>query len=228
MDKILIVEDEIELANIVSEFLSMNGYENQIAYDGAKAIELFYRYSPDLVLLDVMLPEIDGIDVCKIIRKNSTVPIIMVSARRSETDKILGLGLGADDYISKPFSMAELVARLNAQLRRNNQYSKSSQQNDKSQIDDIEIDWKLYKVTRNGMEIMLSGKEIDLLRFLMNNSNQVLTKEQIYNHVWGYKDSYELNTVVVHIKKIREKLEENPQKPKHIKTVWGIGYKFEN
>lgn len=227
MSKVLIVDDEVEVAMIVSEFLSMSGLENRTVFDGKEALEEFEQYQPDLILLDVMLPEIDGIEVCKQIRKESTIPIIMVSARKSDTDKILALGLGADDYVSKPFSMAELVARIRAQLRRSSEYTTSCERMEKMMIDDIEIDWKLYKVTKHGKEIELSVKEIELLKYLINNCHQVLSKEQIYNHVWGYKDSFETNTVVVHVNKIREKLEENPKDPKYIKTVWGVGYRFE-
>lgn len=172
MQKVLIVDDEVEIASIVSEFLNMNGFENQTAYDGIQALEMFDQFQPDIILLDIMLPEIDGIEVCKKIRQKSTVPIIMVSAKRSDYDKILGLGLGADDYVSKPFSMIELISRIKAQLRRSMVYTttKTIHEQDTYKFDDIEIDWKLYTVMKKGIKVELSVKEIELLKCLIDNS----------------------------------------------------------
>ncbi len=228
MEKILIVDDEKEIANLVKDYLESDGYKVAVAYDGEEALNLFKQFKPDLAILDIMLPRIDGIELCRIFRNQSQMPIIMLSAKKSDMDKILSLGLGADDYVTKPFSPSVLVARVKAQIRRYKaNYFEVEETKDRLTFGTLEIDLKGYEVKLNQKKINLATKEFKVLEFLALHPNQVLTKEQIYQHVWGFDDYGDINTVTVHIRKIREKIEKDPKTPQFIKTIWGVGYKFE-
>ncbi|TCT17535.1 DNA-binding response OmpR family regulator [Melghiribacillus thermohalophilus] len=225
---ILIVEDEKEIGELVKDYLERAGYQVVLAFDGKEGLHLFYEKKPTLVVLDIMLPEIDGIEVCRMIRTASSIPIIMMTAKKSETDKIIGLGIGADDYVTKPFSPGELVARIKAQLRRYIHFSAPAEnQNQTLKFGQLEIDLKGYNVYVHGKPIHLSAKEFQLLHFLATHPGQVFSKEQLFNQIWGFDSYGDLNTVTVYIRKIREKIEPDPSNPTFIKTVWGIGYKFE-
>lgn len=224
--KIMVVEDELEIAELIKDYLEEEQYEVIISTDGKQCIELFREFQPQLIILDIMLPRLDGMEVCRIIRSESTIPIIMLSAKKTEVDKILGLGIGADDYVVKPFSPSEVVARVKAQLRRYHQLSESTNKVEVFSFKDLELDFSAYTVKLNGKYIEFTVKEFESLRFLALHPNQVLSRKQIYENVWGYNEYGDLNTVTIHIKKIREKLEDNLLSPKYIKTVRGIGYKF--
>ena len=225
-EKILVVDDEKEIAELIRDYLRAEGFEVFLAFDGEEAVKCFREHKPQLLVLDIMLPKMDGTEVCRIIRGESNIPILMVSAKKSDVDKILALGLGADDYMTKPFSPGEMVARVKAQLRRFTKLSALPEEKEKLLYGDLEIDLKGYGVTLAGKSILLSAKEFELLRYLAQNPNQVLTREQIFDRVWSFNDFGDINTVTVHIRRIREKMEPDPAKPIFIKTVWGVGYKF--
>ena len=173
-----------------------------------------------------MLPKVDGMEICKIIRGKSNIPILMLSAKKSDVDKVLGLGLGADDYMTKPFSPKELVARIKAQLRRYNQLSKSNFKNNSLEFKDLKIDLDGYNVYLEGEKVQFSAKEFEILKFLALNPERVYSREQIFDQIWGFNEFGDINTVTVHIRKIREKIEEDSSNPQYIETVWGVGYKF--
>lgn len=225
--KIMVVDDELELAELIKDYLEEEKYSVVISNDGKEAIELFRLHQPQLVVLDIMLPGLDGMEVCRTLRSESNVPIIMLSAKKAEVDKILGLGLGADDYVVKPFSPGEVIARVKAQLRRYNMLSHSDNQKEFLRFGELEVDLKGYTVRLSGILIEFSAKEFEVLRFLVLHPGQVLTREQIFENVWGYNEFGDLNTVTVHIKKIREKIESDLSNPQYIKTVWGVGYRFD-
>lgn len=226
--KILVVDDEKEICELIRDYLIKEGFEVIIAYDGEQGLEYYRQYEPELIILDVMLPMLDGMEICRIVRSESTVPIIMLSAKKSDIDKILGLGLGADDYISKPFSPRELVARVKAHLRRYKIIKSKNNSNDHMlEYNNLEIDKKGYNVYVGGKKIDLAAKEFEILLYLAINPHQVFTREQIFGKIWGYNEFGDVSTVTVHIRKIREKIEKNPSSPKYIKTVWGVGYKFD-
>lgn len=225
---ILIVEDESEIAELLQDYLEEEQFDVLIAGDGDEALRMFKSYRPQLVILDIMLPKLNGLELCRMIRAESAVPIILLSAKKSDVDKILGLGLGADDYVVKPFSPGEVVARVKAQLRRVNQLSAPVEKpEDVLRFSELEIHLKAYEVKVRNRPVSCSAKEFEVLRFLALHPNQVLTREQIFGQVWGYNEYCDLNTVTVHMKKLREKIEENPSNPLYIKTVWGVGYKFD-
>lgn len=225
---ILIVEDESEIAELLQDYLEEEQFDVLIAGDGDEALQMFKSYRPQLVILDIMLPKLNGLELCRMIRAESAVPIILLSAKKSDVDKILGLGLGADDYVVKPFSPGEVVARVKAQLRRVNQLSAPVEKpEDVLRFSELEIHLKAYEVKVRNRPVSCSAKEFEVLRFLALHPNQVLTREQIFGQVWGYNEYGDLNTVTVHMKKLREKIEENPSNPLYIKTVWGVGYKFD-
>jgi two-component system, OmpR family, response regulator VicR len=226
-EKILIVEDEKEIADLVSDYLKDEGYETIIAYDGEQGLQCYKQYKPDLAILDIMLPKMEGTEIARIIRGQSSIPVIMLSAKKSDTDKIISLGLGADDYITKPFSPGELVARVKAQLRRYMHLSSPKVETDLLTYGDLKIHLKNYQVILCGKPIPFSAKEFEVLRLLAESPGQVFTRDQIFNLVWGFNEFGDINTVTVHIKKIREKIEKNPSTPEFVKTVWGVGYKFE-
>ncbi|PAB57224.1 response regulator transcription factor [Anaeromicrobium sediminis] len=226
-EKILVVDDEIEIGEIIKDFLEMEGYEVILAFDGEEALEAFNIHNPKLVLLDIMLPKIDGMEVCRTIRSTSTVPILMLSAKSEDVDKILGLGFGADDYITKPFSSGVLIARVKSHLRRYTKFSTPNlNTNNTYEFDNIRISFTSHSVLIDDENIPFPAKEFQLLKYLILNENRVLTKEQIFSHIWGYNDYGDINTVNVHIRKVRQKIEKDPANPKYIKTIWRVGYKF--
>lgn len=225
-EKILIIDDEIELADIIGEYLHKENYKVLKASNGNTAMELFEKEKPNILVLDLMLPDIDGMEFCRSIRNISDVPIIIMSAKVGDIDKVLALGFGADDYMTKPLSPLELVARVKAHLRR---YQKSLV-NEQEEILDfgiLKIYPKSYRVELNSNKMIFSAKEFEILEYLSRNKGQVFTKEQIYNAVWGFDDYGDINTVTVHIRRIRAKLEQDKSVPNYITTVWGVGYKFE-
>lgn len=223
--KILIVDDDTHIAELISLYLNKEGYETREAYDGRRAVEEFKAFSPHLVLLDLMLPEKDGYQVCREIRQISTVPIIMLTAKGEVFDKVLGLELGADDYIVKPFDAKELVARVKAVLRRYNMKSSDSDAGKQIVVPNMTIDQATYLVTYHEKELALPPKEFELLNFLAQHPNQVFTREQLLDKIWGYEFIGDTRTVDVHIKRLREKLPYEDVWT--IRTVWGVGYKFE-
>ena len=225
MSRILIVEDELDLANIIKDYLVKELYEVEICSEGDKAIEIFDKFKPSLVILDLMLPGMNGYEICQNIRIKSTIPILILSAKIDEFDKVKGLNLGADDYITKPFRPRELLARVNAQLRRSQVFNKENLEI--IDIENIRIYAKEYKVEKNGRDLDLSRNEFELLVFLSKNPRQVFSREQLYERIWGFDSYGDLNTVTVTINRLRQKIEDDPKNPKYILTVWGVGYKFE-
>ena len=224
MTKILLIEDEDSIRESVSYLLQKEGFEVIEENDGLKGVEKFEKESADLLLLDLMLPGLDGLEICKRIRKTSQVPIIMLTAKDTELDKVLGLELGADDYITKPFSSRELIARVKAILRR---FSEPVENPEVVETKEIKIDPIKHKVFVRGEEIKLPLKEFDLLHYLSQNPGRVLTREQIIDRIWGHDYFGDTKTLDVHIKRIRSKIEKNPNEPKIIETIRGLGYKFE-
>ena len=225
MSRILIVEDELDLANIIKDYLEKELYEVEICTEGDKAIEIFDKFKPSLVILDLMLPGMNGYEICQNIRIKSTIPILILSAKIDEFDKVKGLDLGADDYITKPFRPRELLARVNAKLRRSQFFNKENLEI--IEIENIRIYTKEYKVEKDGRDLDLSRNEFELLIFLSKNPRQVFSREQLYDRIWGFDSYGDLNTVTVTINRLRQKIEDNPKNPKYILTVWGVGYKFE-
>ncbi|MDU5460964.1 MULTISPECIES: response regulator transcription factor [Anaerococcus] len=225
MSRILIVEDELDLANIIKDYLEKELYEVEICSQGDEAIEIFDKFKPSLVILDLMLPGMNGYEICQNIRIKSTIPILILSAKIDEFDKVKGLDLGADDYITKPFRPRELLARVNAQLRRSQVFNKENLEI--IEIENIRIYTKEYKVEKDGRDLDLSRNEFELLMFLSKNPRQVFSREQLYDRIWGFDSYGDLNTVTVTINRLRQKIEDNPKNPKYILTVWGVGYKFE-
>ncbi len=232
MEKILIVEDDAEIAMLEKDYLEINGYEVEMAKDGNKALEKIKENSYDLILLDIMLPSRNGYDICREVRDLVDIPILMVTARTDSSDKIRGLGLGADDFITKPFDPAELIARVKSHLSR---YQRLTSHNEQSCTDDsiitlgnIEINSKSWVVRKKGEEIHLSNREFNLLLFLAQNPNLVFSKDQLFEKIWGYDYTGDNATVTVHINRIREKIEDDPKRPSLIETVWGAGYRLNN
>ncbi len=225
--RILLVEDDIETSDMLKDFLITENFEVVTAYDGKSACKKFLEDKYSLVLLDIMIPGINGIEVMKIIRKSSTVPIIIISAKDSDSDKTLGLGLGADDYITKPFSVIEVLARIKANIRRNTQYIPDIPNKENIlKKGNLTIDTDTYSVLKNGKKIELTVKEFEILKMLIQNPQKVYTKNQIYSSVWNDVYVGDENAVNVHISRLRGKIEDNPRDPKYIVTVWGIGYKL--
>jgi putative DNA-binding response regulator mtrA len=226
MNRILIVEDEPALANVVKDYLKNELFDVEICTEGDKAIEVFNKYRPSLLILDLMLPGMNGYEICKNVRMTSVIPILILSAKTDEFDKVMGLNLGADDYLTKPFRPKELVARVNALIRRSQVFNKNNLE--VIDVGNIRIFIKEYKVEKDNVNMDLSKKEFELLLFLAKNPKQVFTREHLYEGVWGLDSYGDLDTVTVTINRLRQKIEENPATPKHILTVWGVGYKFEN
>ncbi len=223
--KILIVEDEKELADILGAYLEVEGFNPIVAKDGIEGLKAFYEYQPDLMLLDIMLPGCDGIQICKEVREKSDIPVIMISAKSGEMDKVIALGIGADDYVTKPFSPLELVARVKAQLRRYEKSGDSSNSNkEEIRAGKLLMNKSSYQVQVDNVELALTTKEFEILYFFGKNPNQVFSKEQIYQGVWGYNGICDDNSVTVYVNRIREKLDKFGLD--YIKTVWGAGYKF--
>ena len=227
MSKILIIEDEEAIADLEKDYLELSGFDVEIETRGDRGLTAALQKDFDLVVLDLMLPGIDGFDVCRKIREQKDIPILMVSAKKDDIDKIRGLGLGADDYMTKPFSPSELVARVKAHMDRYNRLVGSSvQKRDVVEIRGIRIDKTDRRVWVNGEEVAFTTKEFDLLTFLAENPNHVYTKEELFREIWDMESIGDIATVTVHIKKIREKIEFNTAKPQYIETIWGVGYRF--
>lgn len=227
MSRILIVEDEISIAELEKDYLELSDYEVDIASDGETGESMALKGDYVLCILDVMLPGKDGFEICKAIRKEKNIPIIMVSAKRDDIDKIRGLGLGADDYITKPFSPSELVARVKAHLARYDRLVVSTvPQNDVLEIRGLKIDKTARRVFVNNEEKVFTTKEFDLLLFLASNPNKVFSKDELFRNIWDMESIGDIATVTVHIKKIREKIEYDTSKPQYIETIWGVGYRF--
>ena len=227
MSKILIIEDEEAIAELEKDYLELSGFEVEIANRGDIGLKKALEEEYDLVILDLMLPEVDGFEICRQVRDKKNTPIIMVSAKKDDIDKIRGLGLGADDYMTKPFSPSELVARVKAHLERYNRLIGSGRpQNDIIEIRGLKIDKTARRVWVNGEEKPFTTKEFDLLTFLAENPNRVLTKDELFRKIWDMESVGDIATVTVHIKKIREKIEFNTAKPQYIETIWGVGYRF--
>lgn len=225
--RLLLVEDDMEISQILKDYLGAENYEVVCAADGKEACEKFDSDSYALVLLDLMIPKISGMEVMQYIRQNSTVPIIIVSAKDTDADKTLGLGLGADDYITKPFSVTEVLARIKANIRRSTQYSKPAEpENEILVIGNLVMNLTDYTVTKKNVKVDLTAKEYEILKLLLQNPKKVYTKEQMYSLIWN--DAYlgDENAVNVHISRLRNKIEDNPRTPKYVITVWGIGYKL--
>ena len=227
MSKILIVEDEEAIADLEKDYLELSGFDVEIENDGTSGLERALSEEFDMYILDLMLPGTDGFEICKMIREKKNTPILMVSAKKDDIDKIRGLGLGADDYITKPFSPSELVARVKAHLARYERLIGSNvQKNDIIEIRGIRIDKTARRVWVNDEEKQFTTKEFDLLTFLAENPNHVFTKDELFSKIWDMESIGDIATVTVHIKKIREKIEFNTAKPQYIETIWGVGYRF--
>ena len=229
MSRILIVEDETAIAELEKDYLELSGFEVAIENSGDKGLKAALNEDFDLIVLDLMLPVIDGYEICRRVREKKNIPIIMVSAKKEDIDKIRGLGIGADDYMTKPFSPSELVARVKAHLARYERLVGSNvKANEVIEIRGIKIDKTARRVYINGEEKAFTTKEFDLLTFLAENPNHVFTKEELFNKIWDMESfsQNDIATVTVHIKKIREKIELNTSKPQYIETIWGVGYRF--
>ncbi len=227
MKRILIVEDDTSIAELQRDYLEINGFEVDVQSSGGAGLEQALNGHYDLLILDVMLPRVDGFEICKQVRAAKDIPILLVSAKKEEIDKIRGLGLGADDYISKPFSPSELVARVKAHLARYERLMGGREgSRDEIQIRGLRIDKASRRVFVNESEVAFTTKEFDLLTFLASNPNRVFTKEQLFERIWGFDSAGDISTVTVHIRKLREKIEVDPSNPQSIETIWGVGYRF--
>lgn len=230
--KILIVEDDQTLQEVLNYNLTKEGYLTLTASDGEQALQMALNEKPAMVVLDIMLPGMSGFEVCRILRQQTTMPILMLTAKGEEIDKIVGLELGADDYMTKPFSMRELLARVRAMLRRSEMVKQESSKNHEPvpqimRAGQIEIDLSRHSASRHGVDLELSPKEYDLLVFLVRNRGQVFNRDALLEKVWGYDFAGDTRTVDVHIRWLRQKIEIDPNNPEHLKTVRGVGYKFE-
>jgi DNA-binding response OmpR family regulator len=223
MATVLVVDDEPIVRDVVVRYLRREGYETLEAGDGLDAQELLRRHEPSLVVLDLMLPGMDGLQLCQWIRSRSELPVIMLTARAEEADRIVGLELGADDYLTKPFSPRELAARVRTVLRRARQTVGSSE---RIVHGDLELDAGAREVTKAGRTLRLTAREFDLLWFLAFHPRRVFSRDQLMDRVWGYEPAFDTGTVTVHVRRLREKIEDDPSKPRHLETVWGVGYRF--
>ncbi len=223
LDRILVVEDEPMVAEVVERYLRRDGYDVALAHDGPAALDSFDRIQPDLIVLDLMLPGVDGMEVCRQIRSRSTVPIIMLTARGEEVDMLVGLEVGADDYVTKPFSPRELAARVKVILRRAGRQHAGG---DVLRFNGLRINAKTRTVEDSRGPITLTAREFDLLHFLASNPGQVFTRQQLLDDVWDFEFPGDDSTVTVHMRRLRAKVEADPPRPRHLKTVWGVGYKF--
>lgn len=230
MKKVLIIEDEQCIAELERDYLEIDGFEADIELNGRAGLQRALQGNYAIIILDVMLPEMDGFEICRTIRNRSNVPIIIVSAKKEDIDKIRGLGLGADDYMTKPFSPAELVARIKSHLARYNRLvdQKAVDRHEELKIKGLVINKRSRRVYLNGREIQFTTKEFDLLVFLAENPDRVFSKEQIFEKIWGVDTLGEIATVAVHIRRIREKIESDASNPEYIETIWGTGYRFNN
>lgn len=226
--KVLIIEDEKSISDIVKFNLEKEGYEVETAYDGEEGLAKVYTVDPDLILLDIMIPNVDGFQVCKKIRETSNVPIIMLTAKEEEVDKVLGLELGADDYMTKPFGMRELIARIKANIRRT-EFSNGESSSNNGKVNtygNLTIDMTKYEVRKDEKVLELTLREFELLKYLAEQENQVFSREQLLEEVWGYEYYGDIRTVDVTVRRLREKVEDDPGEPKYIMTKRGIGYYF--
>lgn len=227
MSKVLIVEDEVAIAELEKDYLELSGFSVEIENSGDVGLKRALEEDFDMFILDLMLPQVDGFEICRKIREKKNTPVLMVSAKKDDIDKIRGLGLGADDYITKPFSPSELVARVKAHLARYDRLiGSNAQENDFIEIRGIKVDKTARRVWVNEEEKPFTTKEFDLLVFLAQNPNHVFTKEELFQEIWDMESIGDIATVTVHIKKIREKIELNTAKPQYIETIWGVGYRF--
>ena len=227
MSRILIIEDEVSIAELEKDYLELSGFEVEIKKRGAEGLQYALEEEIDLMVLDLMLPEMDGFEICRRVREEKNIPILMISAKKDDIDKIRGLGMGADDYMTKPFSPSEMVARVKAHLARYERLVNSSvKENNIVEIRGIKIDKTARRVWINGEEKNFTTKEFDLLTFLAENPNHVYSKEELFREIWEMDSVGDIATVTVHIKKIREKIEFNTSKPQYIETIWGVGYRF--
>lgn len=227
MTKVLIVEDEISFSDALAYLLKKESYEVEVAVNGKEAIDLFNSFKPDLILLDLMIPEVSGTEVCRVIRSTSQVPIIMLTAKDSEIDKVVGLELGADDYVTKPYSSRELLARIKAVMRRNSADSHPAEDGQELVVGPIRMDLDKHQITVNSIAVSFPLKEFELLEYLMRNSGRVLTRSQLIDRVWGNDYYGDTKTLDVHIKRLRAKIEADPANPTLIHTIRGLGYKLE-
>jgi two-component system response regulator ResD len=223
METVLVVDDEPTLREVVVRYLERAGYRALEAGDGDEAETLLRTQPPDLVILDLMLPGTDGLELCRRIRADSALPVIMLTARGEEADRIVGLELGADDYVTKPFSPRELVARVRTVLRRTNGPVEAR---DRLQHGDLTLDSETRDVRKSGSLVSLTAREFDLLWFLASHPRRVFSREHLMSRVWGYEPAYDTGTVTVHIRRLRAKIEDDAARPRHIETVWGVGYRF--
>ena len=227
MSRILIVEDEVSIADLEKDYLELAGFEVEIETDGEKGLARALEGDIDLLILDLMLPSLSGFEICRQVREKKDIPIILISAKKDDIDKIRGLGLGADDYMTKTFSPSEMVARVKAHLARYERLvSSSAPVGDIIEIRGLKIDKTARRVWVNGTEKPFTTKEFDLLTFLAQNPDHVFTKDELFREIWDMESIGDIATVTVHIKKIREKIEENTSKPQYIETIWGVGYRF--
>jgi DNA-binding response OmpR family regulator len=227
MKKILIIEDQQSIAELEKDYLEINQFQVDISNSGLAGLQQAFSRNYDLILLDLMLPDIDGFEVCKKIRNKTNIPILIISARGEDIDKIRGLGLGADDYISKPFSPNELVARVKAHLDRFDRLTgRNKNLQHEIHIKNLSINQASRRVFLDNQEINLTTKEFEILNFLASHPNIVFSKERLYDHIWGDESYGDIATIAVHIKKIRDKIEKDPQNPRFIDTLWGSGYRF--
>ena len=223
MPTVLVVDDEPIVRDVVVRYLQREGFDTLEAGDGLQAQELMRLHEPSLVVLDLMLPGMDGLELCRWIRGRSDLPLIMLTARAEESDRIVGLELGADDYVTKPFSPRELAARVRTVLRRSNPPTDRSE---RIVHGDLELDAGARDARKAGRELRMTAKEFDLLWFLASHPRRVFSREQLMASVWGYEPAFDTGTVTVHVRRLRERIEENPSKPRHLETVWGVGYRY--
>jgi DNA-binding response OmpR family regulator len=223
MATVLVVDDEPIVRDVVVRYLRREGYQTLEAADGVRARELLETDPPSLVVLDLMLPGLDGLQLCRWIRERSDVPVIMLTARGEEADRIVGLELGADDYVTKPFSPRELATRVRAVLRR---AAPTGTRKERLSFDRLDIDPATRDVTKDGRLLEITAKEFDLLWFLASHPRQVFSRDQLMDRVWGYEPAFDTGTVTVHVRRLREKIEDTPSRPRHLQTVWGVGYRF--
>ncbi|WP_201712856.1 response regulator transcription factor [Rossellomorea arthrocnemi] len=226
MSRILIIEDERSIAELERDYLEIEGFEVEMTSDGNTGLEAALNHRHQLILLDLMLPHINGFELCKQIRKKTDIPILIVTAKTEDIDKVRGLGLGADDYIVKPFSPSELVARVKAHLARYERLIGRNASTDDIQVRGLHLTKSSRQVFMNGKEVLLTAREFDLLTFLASHPNQVFSKEHLFERIWGMDSMGDTATVTVHVRKIREKIESNTASPQYIETVWGAGYRF--
>ena len=223
MATVLVVDDEPIVRDVVVRYLRREGFETLEAGDGLQAQELLREHEPNLVVLDLMLPGMDGLQLCQWIRARSDLPLIMLTARAEEADRIVGLELGADDYVTKPFSPRELATRVRTVLRRS---SSAADRRERIVHGDLELDAAAREARKAGTQFRLTAKEFDLLWFLASHPRRVFSREQLMSRVWGYEPAFDTGTVTVHVRRLREKIETDPSKPRHLETVWGVGYRY--